>query len=71
MRLTPDVARLFADFFLGANAQRIFRNHIEYVNNPEVEHRFHDMKEDPIGVMELTTKKELDSCAKKSHELAR
>jgi hypothetical protein len=66
----PDVARLFADFFLAANAQRIFRNHIKYAKYSEVEHRFHDTEEHLIGVMELTTRDEVDTWAKKFHGLA-
>ncbi|HBA41317.1 MAG: hypothetical protein A2W66_06110 [Deltaproteobacteria bacterium RIFCSPLOWO2_02_56_12] len=66
----PNAARLFADFFLGPDAQRIFGDMGEYVINPEVEHRFKkDVKDNQIVVMRLPTKEELDSWSKKFREL--
>ncbi len=57
----PHAARLFADFFLGPEAQKIFGDHGEYVINPVVEHRFKkDVKEEQIVVMDLPNKEELD-----------
>lgn len=68
----PNAARLFADFFLGPPAQRIFGDMGEYVINPEVEHRFKkDVKDDQIAVMTLPKKEELDSWSKKFRELFR
>lgn len=66
----PHAARLFADFFLGPEAQKIFGDHGEYVINPVVEHRFKkDVKEEQIVVMDLPKKEELDKWAKKFREL--
>jgi ABC-type Fe3+ transport system substrate-binding protein len=57
-----NAARLFADFFLGPEPQRIFGDLGEYVFHPEVEHRFKkDVKDDQIVVMKLPTNEELES----------
>jgi iron(III) transport system substrate-binding protein len=68
----PAAARLFTDFFLGAEAQRIFGNFGEYVFHPDADHKFkNDVKDDQIVVMELPSKEELDSWSKKFREMFR
>lgn len=68
----PNAARLFTDFFLGAEAQRIFGNLGEYVFHPEVDHKFKkDVKDDQIVVMRLPSKEELESSSKKFREMFR
>ena len=43
----PNAARLFTDFFLGAESQRIFGGFGEYVFHPEADHKFKkDVKDD-------------------------
>lgn len=65
-----NAARLFADFFLGSDVQRIFGDQGEYVINPEVEHRFkRDVNDNQIVVMSLPSKEELDSWSKKFRAL--
>ena len=66
----PNAARLFADFFLGTESQRIFGDLGEYVLNPEVEHRFKkDVRDDQIVTMRLPTNKEMESWSKKFREI--
>jgi iron(III) transport system substrate-binding protein len=68
----PNAARLFADFFLGAESQRIFGNFGEYVFHPEADHKFkQDVKDDQIVVMRLPSNEELESWSKKFRELFR
>jgi iron(III) transport system substrate-binding protein len=68
----PNAARLFTDFFLGSEAQRIFGNYGEYVFNPDADHKFReDVKDDQIVVMSLPSKQELESWSKKFRELFR
>ena len=68
----PNAARLFADFFVGPEAQRIFGNFGEYVFNPEAEHKFKkDVKDDQIVVMRLPNNEELSSWSKKFREMFR
>jgi iron(III) transport system substrate-binding protein len=67
-----NAARLFSDFFLGPESQRIFGNLGEYVFHSEVEHRFKkDVKEDQIVVMRLPSSEELESWARKFREMFR
>lgn len=67
-----NAARLFTDFFVGAEAQRIFGEHGEHVFHPEVEHKFKkDVKEDQIIVMRLPSNEELTSWSKKFREMFR
>jgi iron(III) transport system substrate-binding protein len=65
-------ARLFADFFVGPEAQRIFGSFGEYVFHPEADHKFKkDVKDDQIVVMRLPAKEELESWSKKFREMFR
>jgi ABC-type Fe3+ transport system substrate-binding protein len=58
----PHAARLFTDFFVGPEAQRIFGNFGEYVFHPEADHKFKkDVKDDQIVVMRLPSKEELQN----------
>jgi iron(III) transport system substrate-binding protein len=67
-----NAARLFTDFFLGPEAQRIFGNFGEYVFHPEVDHKFKkDVKDDQIVVMRLPSHEELDGWSKKLREMFR
>jgi len=66
----PNAARLFTDFFLGPEAQKLFGNLGEYVFHPEVEHRFKkDVKNDQIVVMRLPSNDELKSWSTKFREM--
>lgn len=68
----PAAAKLFTDFFLGAEAQRIFGDLGEYVFNPEVDHKFKkDMKDDQIVVMRLPSNEELETWSRKFREMFR
>jgi len=68
----PNAARLFADFFVGPEAQRIFGNFGEYVFHPEADHKFKkDVKDDQILVMRLPNNEELTSWSKKFREMFR
>ena len=68
----PAAARLFADFFLGPESQKIFGNLGEYVFHPEADHKFKkDVKEDQIVVMRLPSNEELESWSKKFREMFR
>jgi iron(III) transport system substrate-binding protein len=68
----PNAARLFADFFLGYEPQKIFGDLGEYVFHPEVEHKFKkDVKNDQIVVMRLPSNEELESWSKKFREMFR
>jgi len=68
----PAAAKLFTDFFLGAEAQRIFGDLGEYVFNPEVDHKFKkDVKDDQIIVMRLPSHEELESWSRKFREMFR
>jgi iron(III) transport system substrate-binding protein len=68
----PNAARLFTDFFLGPDAQRIFGNYGEYVFHPEADHKFKkDVKDDQIIVMSLPSKEELESWSRKFREMFR
>lgn len=67
-----NAARLFTDFFLGPQAQRIFGELGEYVFHPEVEHRFKkDVRDDQIIVMRLPNNEELQIWSKKLREMFR
>lgn len=67
-----NAARLFTDFFVGSEAQRIFGNYGEHVFHPEVDHKFKkDVKEDQIIVMRLPSNEELGSWSKKFREMFR
>jgi iron(III) transport system substrate-binding protein len=68
----PNAARLFADFFLGPEAQKMFGDLGEYVFHPEVDHKFKkDVKDDQIVVMRLPSNEELESWSKKFREMFR
>ena len=68
----PNAARLFTDFFVGPEAQRIFGNYGEYVFHPEADHKFKkDVKDDQIVVMRLPTNEELESWSKKFRDMFR
>lgn len=68
----PNAARLFADFFLGFEPQRIFGELGEYVFHPEVEHKFKkDVKDDQIVVMRLPSNEELQIWSKKFRDMFR
>ena len=67
-----NAAKLFTDYFLGADAQRIFGETGEYVFHPEVEHKFKkDVKDDQIVTMKLPTNDEMESWSKKFREMFR
>jgi iron(III) transport system substrate-binding protein len=68
----PNAARLFTDFFLGPEAQKLFGNLGEYVFHPEVDHKFKkDVKDDQILVMKLPSNQELETWSKKFCEMFR
>ena len=68
----PAGAKLFTDFFLGAESQRIFGDLGEYVFHPEVDHKFKkDVKDDQIVVMRLPSSEELETWSKKFREMFR
>ena len=68
----PNAARLFKDFFLGPEAQKIFGDLGEYVFHPEVEHKFKkDVRDDQIVVMKLPSAEEMQSWSKKFREMFR
>lgn len=68
----PNAARLFADFFLGFEPQRIFGELGEYVFHPEVEHKFKkDVKDDQIVVMRLPSNEELQIWSEKFRDMFR
>lgn len=67
-----NAARLFTDFFVGPEAQRIFGSYGEYVFHPEADHKFKkDVKNDQIVVMRLPSKEELETWSKKFREMFR
>ena len=67
-----NAARLFTDFFVSPEPQRIFGELGEYVFHPEVDHKFKkDVKDDQIVVMKLPTSEEMDSWSKKFREMFR
>jgi iron(III) transport system substrate-binding protein len=67
-----NAAKLFTDFFLTAEPQRLFGDSGEYVFHPEVEHKFKkDVKDDQIVVMKLPSNEELESWSKKFREMFR
>jgi iron(III) transport system substrate-binding protein len=68
----PNAARLFTDFFVGPEAQRIFGEYGEYVFHPEADHKFKkDVKNEQIVVMRLPSNEELESSSKKFREMFR
>jgi iron(III) transport system substrate-binding protein len=68
----PNAARLFTEFFLGAESQRIFGGFGEYVFHPEADHKFKkDVKDDQIVVMRLPSNDELESWSRKFREMFR
>jgi iron(III) transport system substrate-binding protein len=67
-----NAAKLFTDFFLSADPQRIVGETGEYVFHPEVDHKFKkDVKDDQIVVMKLPTNDEMESWGKKFREMFR
>ncbi len=68
----PNAARLFTDFFLSAESQRIFGGFGEYVFHPEADHKFKkDVKDDQIVVMRLPSNEELDSWSRRLRDMFR
>ncbi|HEY1236613.1 MAG TPA: extracellular solute-binding protein [Candidatus Binatia bacterium] len=68
----PNAARLFTDFFLSVEPQRIFGGFGEYVFHPEVDHKFkNDVKDEQIVVMRLPSNEELDSWSRKFRDMFR
>lgn len=68
----PAAARLFTDFFLGPESQKIFGNLGEYVFHPEADHKFKkEVRDDQIVVMRLPSNEELESWSKKFREMFR
>ena len=67
-----NAAKLFTDFFLSAEPQRIVGETGEYVFHPEVDHKFKkDVKDDQIVTMKLPTNDEMESWSKKFREMYR
>jgi iron(III) transport system substrate-binding protein len=67
-----NAARLFTDFFLSAEPQRLFGELGEYVFHPEVDHKFkNDVRDEQIVVMKLPTNNEMESWSKKFREMFR
>ena len=67
-----NAARLFTDFFLGSESQRIFGGFGEYVFHSEADHKFKkDVKDDQIVVMRLPSNEELESWSRKFREMFR
>ncbi len=67
-----NAAKLFTDYFLSAEPQRVFGDTGEYVFHPEVDHKFKkDVKDDQIVVMRLPTSEEMESWGKKFREMFR
>ena len=67
-----NAARLFTDFFLSAEPQRLFGELGEYVFHPEVDHKFKkDVRDEQIVVMKLPTNDEMESWSKKFREMFR
>jgi iron(III) transport system substrate-binding protein len=68
----PNAARLFSNFFLRPEAQKVFGDLGEYVFHPEVDHKFKkDVKDDQIVVMRLPSNEELEAWSKKFREMFR
>lgn len=68
----PNAARLFTEFFVGPEAQRIFGNFGEYVFHPEADHKFKkDVRNDQILVMKLPSNDELNQWSRKFREMFR
>ncbi len=68
----PNAAKLFTDFSLGAEPQRIFGETGEYVFHPEVDHKFKkDVRDDRIVVMRLPSSEEMDNWSRKFREMFR
>jgi ABC-type Fe3+ transport system substrate-binding protein len=66
----PHAARLFTDFFLGPEAQRIFGSYGEYVFHPEADHKFKkDVRTDQIIVMRLPSREELERSSKEFRQM--
>jgi iron(III) transport system substrate-binding protein len=67
-----NAARLFTEFFVGPESQRIFGDFGEHVFHPEVDHKFKkDVKDDQIIVMRLPSNEELTTWSKKFREMFR
>ncbi|HLN87401.1 MAG TPA: extracellular solute-binding protein [Candidatus Limnocylindrales bacterium] len=65
-------AKLFTDYFLSAEPQRVVGETGEYVFHPEVEHKFKkDVKDEQIVPMKLPTNDEMESWSKKFREMFR
>jgi iron(III) transport system substrate-binding protein len=68
----PNAAKLFTDYFLSGDSQRIVGETGEYVFHPEVDHKFKkDVKDDQIVVMNLPSSEEMESWSKKFREMFR
>jgi iron(III) transport system substrate-binding protein len=67
-----NAAKLFTDYFLSAEPQRVFGETGEYVFHPEVDHKLKkDVKDDQIVVMRLPSSEEMESWSKKFREMFR
>ena len=67
-----NAAKLFTDFFLSAEPQRVFGETGEYILHPEVDHKFKkDVRDDQIVVMRLPSSEEMESWSKKFREMFR
>ena len=67
-----NAARLFADFFVGPEAQRIFGSFGEHVFHPEADHKFKkDVKDEQIIVMRLPSNEELTTWSRKFRDMFR
>ncbi|MSP40093.1 MAG: extracellular solute-binding protein [Deltaproteobacteria bacterium] len=68
----PSAAKLFTDFFLGAEVQRMVGETGEYVFHPEVDHKFKkEVKDEQIVTMKLPTNDDMESWGKKFREMFR
>jgi iron(III) transport system substrate-binding protein len=66
----PHAGRLFTEFFLGPEAQRIFGSYGEYVFHPEADHKFKkDVRTDQIIVMRLPSREELERSSKEFRQM--
>ena len=67
-----NAAKLFTDYFLGAEVQRMVGDTGEYVFHPEVDHKFKkDVRDDQIVTMKLPTNDEMESWGRKFREIFR
>jgi ABC-type Fe3+ transport system substrate-binding protein len=67
--LHPNAARLFTNFFLEPESQRVFANIGEYVFHPDIEHRFKDVKREQLVIMHVPAGAEFETWGKKLQEI--